>query len=601
MKYGYIFKSGRHARAWRAKARSARWLRGVCARTSGICYNSDPNPRRLESFRLAVWRQGCIPSRGLGLLAEAQFISRASASFPCCPSFHSVLPEDDAVGVSLELLAEHVRVERHLVRGDLHDAEAVEEPAPLVPVCLRELVVGRGVPERGARVAVDVREHDVDVVLVQGVEARALEEDAPELLVIALDVRLLRRAVRVAVEDLRARHQPVRVVVRAGVLGHDGVGERGPVVLEDRGEERHEQRPSREAVEHVDDAGPRLGGLALLVEGHHELARELDREEHASAHLALERVGLGHEGPRVLLLPEDEEVVRPVDAALRVRLRRGLLRAGPARAGVGEVSAPDVERVQAVGADVVVDGPLAEASERVRVRRHDVADGLVAEEPVLQGGVHLRKRLVRGVDVAARDVQLRLAVCLGDLGDVELLREVADALVRAAVADEGRGDEPVARARLVVPALEEALVAVLAPLVHAAVRVADVRAPALPVPPARRVRLLESLAGVDPPVLDFVGDGLGRPLHVGCDLWDRPPAPEPVFDSVSFDSGHLCHVSILSGVGIPARRRARPSCQAGEYSGFAEVNEGHPLGDDSREILCSPPIICKENQCPLKN
>ena len=162
------------------------------------------------------------------------------------------------------------------------------------------------------------------------------------------------------------------------------------------------------------------------------------------------------------------------------------------------------------------------------------------------------------------------------VGFVELLREVADALVRASVADEGRGDEPVARARLVVPALEEALVAVLAPLVHAAVRVADVRAPALSVPSARRVRLLEPFARVDPPVLDFVGDGLGRSLHVGRDLGDRPPAPESRLYSVSFVDGHLSHVSILSDVGIPARQRARPSCRAGEYSEFAELNEGHP-------------------------
>ena len=464
---------------------------------------------------------------GLGLPTEAQFISRAPASFPCSPSFHAVLPEDDAVGVALELLAEHVRVERHLVSGNLHDAEAVEELAPLVAVCPRELVVWRGVPERGARVAVDVRERDVDVVLVQGVEARALEEDSPELLVVPFDVRLLRRAVRVAVEHLRARYQLARVVVRACVLGHYGVGERGPVVLEDRGEELHEQRPSREAVEHVDDACPRLRGLPLLVERHHELAREVDREEDVAPNPALERVGLGHERPRVLLLPEDEEVVRPVDAALRVGLRRGRLGPGPAGAGVGEVSAPDVERVQADGADVVVDRPLAEPPECVRVRRHDVSDGLVAAEPVLQRVVHLRERLVRGVDVAARDVQLRLAVGLGDLGDVELLRQVADALVRASVADEGRGDEPVARAHLVVPALEEALVAVLAPLVHAAVRVADVRAPALSVPSARRVRLLEPFARVDPPVLDFVGDGLGRPLHVGRDLGIVHPRLSP--------------------------------------------------------------------------
>ena len=76
MKYGYSFKSGRSARAERAKARSARLLRGVCAHSAGICYNIAPNPRRLESFRLADWRQGHLPLVGLGLLSEAQFISR---------------------------------------------------------------------------------------------------------------------------------------------------------------------------------------------------------------------------------------------------------------------------------------------------------------------------------------------------------------------------------------------------------------------------------------------------------------------------------------------------------------------------------------------
>ena len=96
---------------------------------------------------------------------------------------------------------------------------------------------------------------------------------------------------------------------------------------------------------------------------------------------------------------------------------------------------------------------------------------------------------------------------------------------------------------------------------------------------------------------DGIEDGLRRGWTIPeiAAYVKRPP------QTVSFDSGHLCHVCLLFDVGIPARRRARPSCQAGEYSEFAELNEGHPLGDDSRDILCSPPIICKENQCPLKN
>ena len=76
MNCDYFFKSGRAARAGRARMRSAKSWRGVCARSAWICYNSSPYPRRLESFRLAVWRQGHLPLVGLGLLSEVQFISR---------------------------------------------------------------------------------------------------------------------------------------------------------------------------------------------------------------------------------------------------------------------------------------------------------------------------------------------------------------------------------------------------------------------------------------------------------------------------------------------------------------------------------------------
>ena len=47
--------------------------------------------------------------------------------------------------MTFELLAEEIRIERHLVGGDLHDAEPFEEPAALLAVFLHELVIGRGV------------------------------------------------------------------------------------------------------------------------------------------------------------------------------------------------------------------------------------------------------------------------------------------------------------------------------------------------------------------------------------------------------------------------------------------------------------------------
>ena len=112
----------------------------------------------------------------------------------------------------------------------------------------------------------------------------------------------------------------------------------------------------------------------------------------------------------------------------------------------------------------------------------------------------------------------------------------------ASVADEGRREEPLAGADLVVLALQEALVAVPAPLVHAAVRVADLRPLAVPVPPARRVRGLEALGRIDAPRLDLAGDGLRRPADQLCDLGDGEAAAKPVLDAVPVDDGHLCHV-----------------------------------------------------------
>lgn len=52
---------------------------------------------------------------------------------------------------------------------------------------------------------------------------------------------------------------------------------------------------------------------------------------------------------------------------------------------------------------VLIAGPLAECSERLRASRHDVADGLLAQEPALQRGVHLREHFVRGVVPARRE------------------------------------------------------------------------------------------------------------------------------------------------------------------------------------------------------
>ena len=91
-------------------------------------------------------------------------------------------------------------------------------------------------------------------------------------------------------------------------------------------------------------------------------------------------------------------------------------------------------------------GENARAEDVAEKRRQipSKVDGYIA----IGGGTVIdTTKLIRGLE---GDLPPFLAVpTTAGTGDVELLREVADALVRAAVADEGRGDEPVARARLV--------------------------------------------------------------------------------------------------------------------------------------------------------
>ena len=108
------------------------------------------------------------------------------------------LPEYDPVRVALELRAEEDGGEGDFVRRDFHDAERVEELPSGLAELLREHVVRGLAVEDAARVARDVAGDEVDVVLRERVEGHAVEEDAPLLAVLALDVRLLRRAVRIA-------------------------------------------------------------------------------------------------------------------------------------------------------------------------------------------------------------------------------------------------------------------------------------------------------------------------------------------------------------------------------------------------------------------
>ena len=400
--------------------------------------------------------------------------------------------QDDLRRVACELLPEERGGEVHLVGLHADDAEPVEESPARRAVGRDEAVVGGLVAEDSARVGVDVREHEVHVVLGQRGERASLDEDPAHLLVDALDVRLLARAVGVGVEDARAvlgrvrdlRPVPSGVVAlrREERIAFDGRGirELGAVVGDYDAEDLHEERGARCVPEDVEHRAAVLGRLAVADEAQGEVgAVEHEREQVASVRLLpLQPVHLRLAPARVRVGdPERHEVgVRPPHAAPGVRLGLRARRARPARARERQVAPHGVEHLQP---DVAVHRPLAEREE-VRVVRHDVPDRLAPADASGEHRVDRRELPVRGAHALARAVQDADVAPLGDLGDVVLLPERARALALAPVADERRRLEPPAPARQEVRARLEAAVAVAAELPHAARHRANAPARASP-------------------------------------------------------------------------------------------------------------------------
>ena len=336
-------------------------------------------------------------------------------------------------------------MERDLVGGDPDDPELAEELLALVPELLDEGVVGRPSPERLARVAVDVRDHQVDLLLRERIEGRAFLQDPPELQVEALDVRLLRGAVGVAVEHADAAGlEPVRVVDRVGpvVLDHLRVAELGAVVEDEAAEHAPEEARPRELPEHVVHARAGLRGLRVPQERQRQHVVHGHREEDLSADGSDDGVAFGRHDVRMLGEPCDPVGLRPADAASGVRLGLGLPVRSPARSGEGEVMPLRAEQPVV---DPAVDRAFRVSREELGVAAHHGDDGLPVPDGWRQHGVHPGDGLVVGADSRARGAERALVVRLRGGCDVVALRQRAVALVLAPVADVRRLREPVAR------------------------------------------------------------------------------------------------------------------------------------------------------------
>src|SRR5574344_1451777 len=352
---------------------------------------------------------------------------------------HAVLPERHPVGVALELPAEQERMKRHLVSGDLADAELLEQLPSGFTVLFAEEVDRRAVSERRLVHAVDVRHDEADPVLVERVEARSLHEHAADVLVDSLDVGLLRRAVRVGVPETDAARQELRrIVLGIGTVAfdHHGVGELDAVVPQGREEQRAEEFGSRDFPEHVEDARAGLCRLCVAEECKRQpRVGEDHREEDLSADRSDDGVDLAGHDPRILLEPFAQLLDGPSDAALRVGLDLHFLAFRLASAEERQVMPLREEQTPV---DPVVDGARLHALEEFGVARDDVAHGLALLDAEGDDRVHISERLVVDADAETARVQDSGVVGLHSRGAVVLLAERAAGFAFASVADVGR-------------------------------------------------------------------------------------------------------------------------------------------------------------------
>ena len=444
-------------------------------------------------------------------------------------------------GPDLLLDAEELRLEDDVVRPDPADVEEVRD---IRPELLREQVVRGPVGERGPDVAVDVRHHQVDVLLGEVVERRrqqvavALGEDEADALVVALGVRLLAGRSRVAVEEVGD------AVALAVELDGPRVAELGAVVGEHHDEHlAHDgeprvlaELPDEPLADRPEGRGHVRGCLRVEEEGQHErMGHEHEREQHLAALGSLHGVHLRH---RKSGIPFDEPVVvghGPVDAAPRVHLvldAPALARGEPALAR--QVPVPGL---QEPAVDVAVDGLLADG-DHVGV----VDDGRVHRLPVrgerVDEPVHRHELLFGDVRPFARLREDCPVVLLRVVRDVEPLHERALRLLRASVADEGRGLQlpalllDVVRAAgvaLAAEAAEHAAVRVKAPHAGGVAPLAVVAVDAAVVDASDR-----SLQGPDRAVHDLAHDGLRRPAEGLCDPVRRPAVVKHLLDALPF-------------------------------------------------------------------
>ena len=425
-------------------------------------------------------------------------------------------------------------LQSELVRG-LHVLLAVDEPEH---------------PERAQpselhpRIAVHVREDEVQVLLREVVEAHALDQDLPHLDVVALDASLLPGLAGIAVEHpavLRER------------LERLGIAELRPPVAE--------QDPEHHRVLHVEERRMDLRdrvvhGLGVLVveqdaEHHHRLHVE-ERHDDLAALASLKRVHLRDAPDRELVRDEElHEVLEatPLAARLVDLVLAGLALPRPDHARTGLVSPLALRESPLV--HVPVERPQA-AVEAGPVRRVGHED----RTPVLQS---LLDQAVVAPELLARDERPRVrrapelaGLLVRDLGRVVGVQARAPVDIRAVVADVrglvvvlptplGYELLAVAVAKPALAALPGAALAALADAENTAL--VAFHAPVLAAEAACPFVLVVAVR------LDLAHDRRAGHLRLMRDLRNLFSLKQPVFDYNTLRQGEMflhCHLDFLS-------------------------------------------------------
>ena len=92
-------------------------------------------------------------------------------------------------------------MQRDFARWDAYDAKFIQEPFTLFSEFFDKHIIRRFAIERWARVAVKMRHDKIDLLLCEGIKRHAFLEDPSQIQMEALNMWLLARTVRIAVEN----------------------------------------------------------------------------------------------------------------------------------------------------------------------------------------------------------------------------------------------------------------------------------------------------------------------------------------------------------------------------------------------------------------